>query len=64
MGDPIANYALGKQMRTSCVWERRGEADAVRGTQIGSSGKKRRTGKMKIMKKERKRWKGKCIKLK
>lgn len=35
MGDPIANYALGKQMRTRCVWETRGEADVVRRTQIG-----------------------------
>lgn len=30
MGDPIANYTLGKQMRTSCVWETKGKADVVR----------------------------------
>lgn len=35
MGDSIANYALGKQMRTSCVWEVTWEADVVRRTQIG-----------------------------
>lgn len=35
MGDPIANYALGKQMRTSRGWVSRGEADVVRRTQIG-----------------------------
>lgn len=35
MGDPIPNYALSKQMRTSCGWEWRGEADVVGGTQRG-----------------------------
>lgn len=35
MGDPIANYAQNKQMRTSCGWESRGEADVVRRAQIG-----------------------------
>lgn len=30
MGDPIANYAMGKQMRTSCLWEPRGEADVCK----------------------------------
>lgn len=35
MGDPIANYALSKQMRTSCGRESRGGADVVRRAQIG-----------------------------
>lgn len=58
MGDPIANYALGKQMRTSCVWERDREADVVRGTQIGGrhQQKESRAGEMKRT--------GKCIWLK
>lgn len=35
MGDPIANYEPGKQMRAISVWNTSGEADVVQRWTIG-----------------------------
>lgn len=63
MGDPIANYAPGKQMRTSCIWDRRGGADVARKAR-GSRHQWKRSGDgaMEIKEQERKGRRGTFIK--